>query len=117
MSSSACPKCHLVLVEARRATLISVAKTVDTAVASDATVVNNSYGAQEGAYVHRLSAHYDVPGVTMVASSGDFGYGPANFPANVPAVVSAGGTALHHAANPRGWRENAWSGAGSGCSA
>jgi subtilase family serine protease len=53
----------------------------------------------------------------MVASSGDFGYGPANFPANVPAVVSAGGTALHHAANSRGWRENAWSGAGSGCSA
>jgi hypothetical protein len=117
MASSACPKCHLVLVEARQATFNSVAKAVDTAVASGATVVNHSYGAQEGAYVHRFSAHYDVPGVTMVASSGDFGYGPANFPANVPAVVSAGGTALHHAANPRGWRENAWWGAGSGCSA
>ncbi|MEP6525670.1 MAG: S53 family peptidase [Nocardioidaceae bacterium] len=117
MASSACPKCHLVLVEANVSTIRSVAKAVDTAVASGASVVNNSYGAQEGAYVHRFSAHYDVPGVTMVASSGDFGYGPANFPANVPAVVSAGGTALHHAANARGWRENAWWGAGSGCSA
>ena len=117
MASSACPRCHLVLVEARTSYFRAIAKAVDTAAASGAAVVNNSYGAQEGAYVNSLRHHYEVPGVTMTASSGDFGYQPAQFPAADPAVLSLGGTALHHASNPRGWRENAWSGAGSGCSA
>jgi subtilase family serine protease len=53
-----------------------------------------------------------------VASSGDFGYGPASFPASSPEVVAVGGTTLARSAtDPRGWTEKAWRFAGSGCSA
>jgi len=56
--------------------------------------------------------------VTAVASTGDFGYGPASFPASSPAVVAAGGTTLARSTtDPRGWTERAWKYAGSGCSA
>ena len=62
---------------------------------------------------HRSSA--------IVASSGDRGFGPAQFPANLATVTAAGGTQLSRASNARGWTEKTWStglsGGGSGCSA
>ena len=49
-------------------------------------------------------------------STGDSGFGTA-VPAAFNSVVAVGGTTLRKAANPRGWQEKVWSGAGSGCSA
>ncbi len=59
----------------------------------------------------------------VVASSGDFGFDAANFPANLAAVTAVGGTTLSRAHNARGFTERVWNdpsifGAGSsGCSA
>ena len=57
----------------------------------------------------------------VVASSGDFGYTAALFPANLTSVTAAGGTQLSRASNARGWTETVWNNglgaSGSGCSA
>ncbi|MGH3167128.1 MAG: carboxypeptidase regulatory-like domain-containing protein, partial [Trebonia sp.] len=60
--------------------------------------------------------YYDHPGVAVVASAGDAGYG-VEFPASAPDVTAVGGTSLTRApGTARGWTEAAWSGTGSGCS-
>ena len=51
----------------------------------------------------------------ITVSSGDFGFGPAQFPAVLRTVVAVGGTTLTKTST--GWSESAWYGAGSGCSA
>jgi len=62
-------------------------------------------------------ANYDQPGVAVLASTGDDGYG-VQFPASSPHVVAVGGTTLKASAKvARGWTEVAWKGSGSGCSA
>ncbi len=118
MASAVCPLCHIVLVEANSPSWFDVFAAVDTAAArSDA--VSNSYGGPEAAYlVSAGSAHYDHPGVAMVASSGDGGYaaGP-QLPAAFSTVTGVGGTVLSRDGSARGFSETAWGGAGSGCSA
>ena len=59
---------------------------------------------------------YDHPGVAIIASSGDSGYG-VSWPASSRYVTAVGGTTLTQSAGGRGWTETAWSGSGSGCSA
>jgi subtilase family serine protease len=64
------------------------------------------------------AAHYVHPGTSIVASSGDYGFGPASFPAVLGNVISVGGTTLTKApTTTRGWTEQAWAGASSACSA
>ncbi|MET9046033.1 S53 family peptidase [Streptomyces sp. NPDC004362] len=124
MVSAACPDCHILLVEAdNNDTYESLGSAVDTAVRLGATVVSNSYGAIEDDSVPDFAAHYNHPGVPILASSGDNGFlGQAQAPASFSTVISVGGTALTKAVNARGWTESAWGsplsgGAGSGCSA
>lgn len=121
MASAICPNCQLLLVEADDASTDSLGAAVDEAVKLGADVVSNSYGAAEWpaldeATLTELATHYDHPGVTITASSGDGGFG-VNFPAAFNTVIAVGGTALYRDNNPRGWSETAWLGAGSGCSA
>lgn len=116
--SSACPRCHILLVEGGNNSFLSLARAADTAVALGADVVSNSYGADEFAGMHRFAGHYQHPGVPIIASTGDFGFGAAAFPAVMRTTIAVGGTRLVTApGTPRGWAETAWSGAGSGCSA
>ncbi len=117
MISAACPSCRIVLAEADLPSGKDLAATTNAAVAAGAKVTNHSYGIGEHTGVRFNNAAYDHPGVTAVAASGDSGYGPASFPASSSSVIAVGGTVLHHADNPRGWRENAWQYGGSGCSA
>lgn len=117
MVSAACPSCEIVLSEANRPRTRSLGKAVDAAVKAGAAVTNHSYGIQEYNGVERASRrYYDGQDFTAVASSGDFGFEPASFPASSAAVLAVGGTVLRHANSERGWREHAWSNAGSGCS-
>ncbi|MFF4597892.1 carboxypeptidase regulatory-like domain-containing protein [Amycolatopsis sp. NPDC001319] len=116
--SAACPACHILLVEGASTSPYDIVVGVDTAVRLGAKFVSNSYGIDgEDPEEGTLDSHYTVPGVAMVASTGDHAYGLQDWPAANPNVVAAGGTNLYRdPANPRGWSEQAWSDAGSGCS-
>ncbi|MEO9262535.1 MAG: peptidase S8 [Candidatus Baltobacteraceae bacterium] len=113
MVSAACPKCHIILVEATSNSFADLGKSVNEAVKLKANVVSNSYGGSEFA---ATSSQFNHPGVLVLASSGDGGYG-AQQPCSFATVVCVGGTSLRKAGGTRGWTETAWSGAGSGCSA
>jgi subtilase family serine protease len=115
MVSAACPKCHILLVEAASPSYDNLGSAVNTAVRLGGTEVTNSYGGSEFSTEASYDAYYNHPGVAVTASSGDNGYGVA-YPAASPYVTSVGGTSLSRASNARGWSETAWSGAGSGCS-
>jgi Carboxypeptidase regulatory-like domain len=116
MVSATCPKCHILLVEATDPTLANLGSAVDEAVALGAKYVSNSYATTgEDPSDPDGNVYYRHPGVVMTASSGDAGYA-VNFPASSPYVTAVGGTSLVKDSNARGWLENAWSGAGSGCS-
>jgi len=117
MVSASCPNCHLLLVEGNDPTFADLGAAENTAVALGAGEVSNSYGGTEQNGIQAFAADYSHPGVAIVASSGDFGYGIPNFPAVLGSVIAVGGTSLSPASNARGWSETAWWGAGSGCSA
>jgi subtilase family serine protease len=111
MVSAACPSCKILLVEAKSPTLANLGTAVNTAARLGAKAISNSYG---GSDTNGTSA-YDHPGIAIVASTGDAGYGVES-PASFRTVVAVGGTSLRPASTARGWTESAWSGAGSGCS-
>jgi subtilase family serine protease len=91
-------------------------KSVNTAVRLGADVVSNSYGGSEFNGILNLAAtYYTHPGVAQVASSGDYGFGPASFPASWTDMIAVGGTRLTKKLGV--WHESAWWGSGSGCSA
>jgi Predicted protease len=115
MASAMCPNCSLLLVEARSPQLADLATAANTAASiAGVHVVSNSYGGSE-AGTQAVEPLYDHPGVAIVASTGDSGYG-VQFPAASPHVIAVGGTSLMRDGSPRGWSETAWSGGGSGCS-
>jgi hypothetical protein len=118
MASAVCPDCKILLVEANSANMTDLGAAVNTAVALGASAVSNSYGGPEDSSTVSDSAQYfDHPGVLITASSGDSGYG-VSFPASSQFVTAVGGTSLvASTSTARGWKEGAWSGAGSGCSA
>ncbi|WP_327118508.1 carboxypeptidase regulatory-like domain-containing protein [Streptomyces sp. NBC_01341] len=123
MVSAAAPNAHILLVEADDASFESLGAAVNQAVALGAKFVSNSYGTdyrggggEDPAETTEYDAYYNHPGVAVVASTGDFGYG-VSYPAASQYVTAAGGTALHRdTSTERGWTESVWDGAGSGCS-
>jgi hypothetical protein len=122
MISAACPPCRILVVEANDPSVGNLAATERTAVRLGAQVISNSYGTDEDGLALTLRKAYQRPGHTIVASSGDFGFTAAEFPADLATVTAVGGTTLTRApAARRGWRERVWrdsSGAGgSACSA
>jgi hypothetical protein len=117
MVSATCPQCRILLVEANTPDMSDLGTAVNSAVRLGAKFVSNSYGGSE--YPSETSddtAYFNHPGVAVIASAGDSGYG-TSFPAVSQYVTSAGGTSLTVAQNTRGWTETAWTGTGSGCSA
>jgi Subtilase family len=121
MVSAACPHCHIMLVEGNDPTFDSLATAENTAVRLGAKEVSNSYGTDELNGMRPFKAAYSHPGVAIVVSSGDSGYGIPSYPAVFPAAIAVGGTTLTRTHNARGWAEKAWNSdggaAGSGCSA
>lgn len=130
MVSTACPKCHIVLVEASSQYAENTSASVNEAVKLGATEVSNSYGYPEKykpwcgtTGCAQYASSYSHVGVPITASSGDTGFEDhaegVSFPAAAPGSIAVGGTALYRSAgesNPRGWAEEVWYGSGSGCS-
>jgi subtilase family serine protease len=122
MASAICPKCSIILVEAKSSSMANLGKGVNEAVTLGAKFVSNSYGgAESSADTGYDTSYFKHPGVAITVSAGDEGYG-AEYPAASKYVTAIGGTALSRSSNSRGWTESVWStssteGTGSGCSA
>ena len=122
--SSACPNCHILLVEADSDEVSDLGQAEDTAAGLGAVAISNSYGGDEDPSELSLDAYYNHPGIAVTVSAGDSGYG-ASFPATSPYVTSVGGTLLtQDSGSARGWDESVWNdldegngATGSGCSA
>jgi subtilase family protein len=115
-ASAACPKCKILLVEADDASYENLGTAVNTAVRLGADVVSNSYGGDEyGADAAFGKKYFYHPHTAVVASSGDYGFTTTSSPAVFDFVWAVGGTSLKKKSGK--WRESAWEGAGSGCSA
>jgi subtilase family serine protease len=118
MVSAICPNCKILLVEAYSASFVDLGVAVTTAASLGAVAISNSYGTGEwdGNGELYYGAPYNHPGIAVTASTGDSGYG-VQFPATLQWVTAVGGTSLIKDSSTRGFSEQAWSGAGSGCSA
>jgi subtilase family serine protease len=115
-ASAICPKCKLLLVQANSPSFIDLGVAVNTAARLGATVISNSYGGPDASDATYGQA-YKHPGIAITASTGDYGFMGASFPASSSYVTAVGGTRLDKApGTTRGWTESAWSGTGSGCS-
>ena len=114
--SSACPDCHILVVQADSASFANLGTAVITASEQPGVVaISNSYGGGD-APDSTYGAYYDHPGIAVTASTGDGGYQGGSYPASSSYVTAVGGTSLQADGSARGWSESAWSGAGSGCS-
>jgi PKD domain len=94
------PGAQIILVEANSQALSDLMASVATAASQPGvSVVSLSWGFPEGQAVFAADeATYDgvfnVPGVTFVASTGDYGAADPEYPAFSPNVVAVGGTSL-----------------------
>ena len=94
------PGAQIILVEANSQSLSDLMASVATAASQPGvSVVSMSWGFAEGQAVFASDeAAYDsvfnVPGVTFVASTGDYGAADPEYPAFSPNVVAVGGTSL-----------------------
>ena len=111
-----CQNCKILLVEANSNSWSDLLAAEDTAVKLGATVISNSWGGSEFASETTYDSHLNHPGVAIIFSSGDNGYG-VEYPAASPYVTAVGGTKLVLSPDNTRNSEVAWSGAGSGCSA
>ena len=111
-----CQNCSILLVEANSPTYANLAAAENESVALGANVISNSYGGSEFSGETSYDSAFNHPGVAIVASAGDSGYG-VEYPAASRYVTAVGGTSLYLNSNNTYNSEVAWSGTGSGCSA
>jgi len=109
------PGAGLLEVVAKSAATSDLLAAVDYA-AQHASVVSMSWGGTEFPSEVSLNAHFNVPGVTFVAASGDSGAG-AEWPAAAPNVLAVGGTTLKLDASGNRLSETGWVDSGGGQSA
>ncbi|HEY2704735.1 MAG TPA: S8 family serine peptidase, partial [Candidatus Dormibacteraeota bacterium] len=130
-ASAGCPRCGLILVEARSDSFGDIYPAIQRAIDSGATEVSMSFGMTENPDELNHDYLFNRSGIAFTAATGDCGYG-TSYPAASPYVTAVGGTTLLPSGNLRGWRETAWvgatadpnscggstapTGAGSGCS-
>jgi hypothetical protein len=110
-----CQTCKILLVEATTSSYYDITTAVDSAAGLGATAISNSYGSVEWSNESSFDPYYNHPGIAVVASSGDGGYG-SQYPAVSPGVIAVGGTTLHLNADGTYNSETVWGSSGSGCS-
>jgi subtilase family serine protease len=110
------PGATILLVEAASSSFTDLLTAVDTAVSMGAKQVSMSWGSNnEFSSETSLDSHFQHPGVTFLASSGDSG-SVVEYPAVSPYVTAVGGTTLPLDANSNRISETAWNGSGGGVS-
>lgn len=109
------PSATILLVVAKSATFADLLEAVDAAVVQGATIVSMSWGASEFPNQVNYNYHFNVPGVSFFAASGDNGTGTL-WPSTAANVTAVGGTSLRIDENGFRLSETAWSGSGGGIS-
>ncbi|MCL4534861.1 MAG: S53 family peptidase [Bacteroidetes bacterium] len=109
------PGADILLVEARTSSFSNLLGAVDVAVSRGARAVSMSWGGNEFTSETSYDVHFNKPGVTFTAASGDSGDGVI-YPAVSPYVVAVGGTSLSLDSAGNFVSETAWSGSGGGIS-
>src|SRR2546425_5567956 len=110
------PGAKIILVETQDSLLGSLLSAVDYAASQpNVNQVSMSWVANEFPGESFSDYHFNVAGVSFIASSGDSGTGVA-YPAASPYVVSVGGTTLNVDGSGNVQSETAWSGSGGGVS-
>ncbi len=110
------PGARIVLVEANSQSLSDLMTAVASAAAQPGvSVVSMSWGFAEGRAVFaadeaRYDSTFNVPGVTFVAATGDYGAADPEYPAFSPNVVAVGGTSLKLNADNSYQSETGWGG-------
>jgi hypothetical protein len=121
MVSAICPNCAILLIEANSNSISDLGTAENTAAASGAGFIANSWNgpefSSEGYYDNE---YFDHPGVAITVASGNAGYG-TTWPSTSQFVTTVGGTTLTQDSSvTRGWTETAWNDSagatGSGCS-
>lgn len=118
MISAACENCHIVAGFAKTSSVSNQLETMLKVIDKGANYVSLSWGSRTPVQAQQYydSAYFTNNDVIYFASSGDAGYGVAEYPSSAKRVISVGGTSLHKdSTSERGWTEQAWGGAGSGC--
>ncbi len=116
LASAMCTSCSITVVEADSTSFADFNKAVEQAVALPGTVaISNSYGGPEVSE-KPFQGYEDAfaHGITVVASSGDSGFGVSS-PASFKHVIAVGGTSLFTKDSGNYLSESAWKGSGSGC--
>jgi subtilase family serine protease len=107
------PKATILLVEAASSSMTDLISAVDYAVSQGAQQVTMSWGGTISYGQSSYDAHFNHPGVSFFASSGDSGAG-VNYPAASPFVTAVGGSSLSIDTAGNRISETAWSGSGGG---
>lgn len=116
MAHAICQTCKILVVEANTNYFTDLGLATKMAGTMGATVISNSYGNNEWSGSTAFDQYYSQPGIAVVASSGDWGYGTI-YPASSGNVIGVGGTSLSMYPDNTYGGESVWNGAGSGCSA
>jgi hypothetical protein len=116
LASAMCTSCSITVVEADSTSFVDFNKAVEQAIAQPGAVaISNSYGGPEvSEKAFQAYEHAFAHGITVVASSGDSGFGVSS-PASFKHVIAVGGTSLVTKASGAYSSESAWRGSGSGC--
>src|SRR5256712_3824228 len=110
------PGAKIILVETQDSFLSSLLSAVDYAARQpNVHQVSMSWVTGEFSGESSNDYHFNVPGVSFIASSGDSGTS-VSYPAASPYVVSVGGTTLNVDGSGKLQSETAWSGSGGGVS-
>jgi len=115
MAHAICQTCKILVVEATTNYFTDLGIATKMAGTMGATVISNSYGNYEWSGSTAFDQYYNQPGIAIVASSGDWGYGTI-YPASSSKVIGVGGTSLSIYPDNTYGGESVWNGAGSGCS-
>jgi len=109
------PGANILVVVAKSASLTNLLAAVDYAVSQGAAQISMSWGGSEFAGETGFDYHFNVPGVSFFAASGDNGAG-SSWPAASPYVISVGGTTLNLDNAGNVLSETGWAGSGGGIS-
>jgi len=109
------PGANILVVVAKSASLTNLLAAVDYAVSHGAAQISMSWGGSEFAGETGFDYHFNVPGVSFFAASGDNGAG-SSWPAASPYVISVGGTTLNLDTAGNVLSETGWAGSGGGIS-